>query len=87
MTHGSVESQRRSKARQRAKRDHFWTDLAGLKHQKEPLTEDEAARAVESIRELTGRRYMAYRCSWLRCESWHIRPFKVRRRIDLARPA
>ncbi len=86
MTHGSAESRRRSNARTQAKRDHFWVDLAGLKHEKEPLTQDQAHSAVETIQTLTGRRYMPYPCRWERCESWHIRPRRGRP-AELARPA
>lgn len=66
------------------RRDHTWTDEAGLIYERAPFTCALAAEAADRITGITSRPYKPYRCR--SCNAWHIRPCR-RGPADLARPA
>ncbi len=66
---------------------HRYRSVDGRLHDRAVFgVEADATRAAEGVRQLTGRRYSAYRYPVRSCGAWHIRPCPLRAE-DLAESA
>lgn len=79
---------RESRRRRRQRRaDHLYRGVDGLWTPRVAFAgELDAVAATRRVLDATGRRYVAFPCTWLGCDSWHIRACR-RRHLGLTRSA